>query len=86
MFTGIVTDIGRIETVHAHGDTRIVVATAFDTATIDLGASIACSGVCLTVVDKAPGWFAVDVSGETLARTADAQWTRRRAASTSSAR
>ena len=82
MFTGIVTDIGTIERIEQRGDTRVVVATAYDTATIDLGASIACSGVCLTVVDKSapgaaagePGWFAVDVSGETLDRTAGAQW------------
>jgi len=50
------------------------VTTAYDTATIDLGASIACSGVCLTVVDLAPGWFAVDVSAETVSRTAQGQW------------
>jgi len=75
MFTGIVTDIGTIESVATPGDTRIVVRTAYDTATVDLGASIACSGVCLTVVDKAPGWFAVDVSGETIRRTARDQWT-----------
>ena len=78
MFTGIVTDIGTITSVDRRGDTRVVVATAYDTAGIDLGASIACSGVCLTVVDKAPagepGWFAVDVSGETIGRTADGQW------------
>lgn len=77
MFTGIVTDIGTIEAVEDRGDLRVRVATAYDTATIDLGASIACSGVCLTVVDKsaavAPGWFAVDVSHETVSRTAD-QW------------
>jgi len=74
MFTGIITDIGTIESVEARGDTRVVIRTAYDTATIDLGASIACSGVCLTVVDKAPGWFAVDVSGETLRRTAQGDW------------
>lgn len=84
MFTGIITDIGRIERVEPRGDTRVVVTTNYDSATIDLGASIACSGVCLTVVDKspsgseagsgAPGWFAVDVSGETIARTAHDQW------------
>jgi riboflavin synthase len=82
MFTGIVSDIGRIERVETRGDTRVVVSTAYDTATIDLGASISCSGVCLTVVDKAapgaPGWFAVDVSGETLSRTAQGQWTQGR--------
>jgi riboflavin synthase len=74
MFTGIVSDIGRIRSVEPRGDTRVVIETAYDTAGVDLGASIACSGVCLTVVDKAPGWFAVDVSGETLSRTAQGQW------------
>ena len=75
MFTGIITDIGTIASVEARGDTRLVVETAFDMASVDLGASIACSGVCLTVVDKGPGWFAVDVSGESIARTATDQWT-----------
>ncbi|KQU53011.1 riboflavin synthase subunit alpha [Sphingomonas sp. Leaf339] len=74
MFTGIVTDIGTIARVESRGDTRVVIDTAYDTATVDLGASIACSGVCLTVVDKGPGWFAVDVSGETISRTATDQW------------
>lgn len=73
MFTGIVTDIGKIESVEDRGDLRVRISTAYDTASVDLGASIACSGVCLTVVDKGPGWFAVDVSGETVSRTAD-QW------------
>ncbi len=73
MFTGIVSDVGIIERVEQRGDTRVTIRTAYDTATVELGASIACSGVCLTVVDKGPGWFAVDVSGETIARTAD-QW------------
>ena len=75
MFTGIVSDIGTIDRVETRGDTRIVVNTAYDTASVDLGASIACSGVCLTVVDKGPTWFAVDVSGETIDRTARGQWT-----------
>ncbi|MFT3977146.1 MAG: riboflavin synthase [Sphingomonas bacterium] len=74
MFTGIVTDVGTIRSVEARGDLRVVVETAFDTGDIDLGASIACSGVCLTVVDKGPGWFAVDVSGETVSCTAQGQW------------
>ncbi len=82
MFTGIVTDIGTVTTVESQGDTRVVVSTAYDTATVDLGASIACSGVCLTVVDKGidaqGGWFAVDVSGETISRTAENQWTQGR--------
>jgi len=75
MFTGIVTDIGTIEAVDAQGDLRVRVACGYDTATIDLGASIACSGVCLTVVDKGPGWVAFDVSGETVSRTPAGQWT-----------
>jgi riboflavin synthase len=80
MFTGIVSDVGRIAAVEARGDLRVRVETDYDTAGVDLGASIACSGVCLTVVDKgagkdgAPAWFAVDVSGETVARTALGQW------------
>ena len=79
MFTGIVSDIGRIEQVEHRGDLRVTVATAYDMDSVDLGASIACSGVCLTVVDKAPGRFVVDVSGETVARTAQTQWAEGRA-------
>jgi len=83
MFTGIVSDIGTIVAVEDRGDLRVEIATAYDTAGIDLGASIACSGVCLTVVDKGRDhdgdWFAVDVSGETVSRTADGQWTEGRA-------
>jgi riboflavin synthase len=74
MFTGIITDVGRIETVEARGDLRVRIACGYDTSTIDLGASIACSGVCLTVVDKGEDWFAVDVSGETRRRTASGMW------------
>jgi riboflavin synthase len=70
MFTGIITDIGRIVGVEQKGDLRLKIGTAYDTASIDMGASIACSGVCLTVVDKGPDWFAVEVSAETLSRTA----------------
>lgn len=75
MFTGIVTDIGEIATVEPRGDLRVRIATGYDTAGLALGASVACSGVCLTVVDKKPGEFAVDVSGETVSRTAAGQWT-----------
>src|SRR5882757_10930301 len=74
MFTGIITDIGTIDRIEALADTRIVVRTAYDMATVDLGASISCSGICLTVIDKGPGWFAADVSGETISRTAQGQW------------
>lgn len=74
MFTGIITDVGAIEAVERRGDLRVRVLTTYDLDTVDLGASIACSGVCLTVVDKGDGWFAVDVSAETLSRTAGGQW------------
>jgi riboflavin synthase len=70
MFTGIITDVGRIIGVEQRGDLRLRIGTAYDTASIDMGASIACSGVCLTVVDKGANWFAVEVSAETLSRTA----------------
>ena len=73
MFTGIITDIGTVERVEQRGDVRVTIATAYDTGSVDLGASIACSGVCLTVVDKAPGRFTVDISAETVSRTAG-QW------------
>ncbi|MEA3030983.1 MAG: riboflavin synthase [Sphingomonadales bacterium] len=74
MFTGIITDVGRIEAVEARGDLRVRIACGYDTSSIDLGASIACSGVCLTVVDKGEGWFALDVSAETQSRTAPGMW------------
>jgi len=74
MFTGIITDIGRIEAVEARGDLRVRIGCGYDLAGVDLGASIACSGVCLTVVDKGDNWFAVDVSTETQSRTASGMW------------
>ena len=74
MFTGIVTGIGRIAQTEDRGDLRVRIACDYDLSTVDLGASIACSGVCLTVVDKGPDWFAVDVSGETQSRTPAATW------------
>lgn len=74
MFTGIITDRGRVRRIETRGDHRFEIETAFDTAAIELGASIACSGACLTVVDKGPGWFAADVSAETLARTTLGDW------------
>lgn len=70
MFTGIITDIGRIRAIEPRGDMRLNIETTFDMATVDMGASIACHGICLTVVAKGDGWFAVDVSQETLDRTA----------------
>lgn len=69
MFTGIITDIGRVRQIENGKETRFTIETRYATETIAMGASIACSGVCLTVVDKGPGWFAADVSGETLSCT-----------------
>ncbi|MBM3556582.1 MAG: riboflavin synthase [Alphaproteobacteria bacterium] len=69
MFTGIITDVGRVRSKDKRGDTRLVIETAYDTKQVAIGASIACSGVCLTVVDKGEGWFAVDASNETLSVT-----------------
>lgn len=74
MFTGIVTDVGTVIVAEQRGDLRLRVRTGFDLATVDLGASICCSGVCLTVVDKGEDWFAVDLSTETLSRTAPGLW------------
>ncbi len=74
MFSGITTDIGTVRSVEERGDLRLAITTAYDLATVELGASIACSGVCLTVVDKGDDWFAVDVSRETLSRTAKDLW------------
>ena len=74
MFTGIITDVGTVRSAEQRGDLRLVIDTAYDLATVDLGASIACSGVCLTVVDKGKDWFAVDVSGETMSKTAADHW------------
>lgn len=78
MFTGIVTAIGTITRVEERGDRRVTIACPWDPARIDIGASIACSGVCLTVVERGgaagDAYFVVDVSGETLARTSPDQW------------
>ena len=75
MFTGIVTDIGRVRSVRQTArDRRYEIETAWDTATIDLGASISHAGCCLTVTETGPGWFAVEVSGETLSKTTLGGW------------
>ncbi|WP_022678156.1 riboflavin synthase [Novosphingobium sp. B-7] len=78
MFTGIVTEVGNVIAIADKGDKRVTISCAMDPARIAIGASIACSGVCLTVVEKGgvagEAWFAVDVSGETISRTAPAQW------------
>jgi riboflavin synthase len=77
MFTGIVTDVGLVRNVERRGDTHIVLATRYDVSRIEIGASIACSGVCMTVVDKGVAddpWFAVTASGETLSKTTISSW------------
>jgi riboflavin synthase len=78
MFTGIITALGTIRETRQAGDLRAVIACPFDPAGIAMGASIACSGTCLTVVDKGgvagDAWFAVDISGESIARTVPQRW------------
>ena len=74
MFTGIITDVGTVESVEQRGDLRLRIRCSYDLDGVALGASIACSGVCLTVVDKGGDWFAVDVSAETQSRTAPDLW------------
>ena len=77
MFTGIVTDVGKVRHVEKRGDTHIVIATKFDVSQIDVGASIACSGACMTVGDKGSAkdrWFAFTASGETLSKTTLGTW------------
>lgn len=78
MFTGIVTAIGTIESSEQRGDLRVRVACPFDPETIAIGASIACSGACMTVVEKGgtagDAWFAVDISGESVSKTAPGMW------------
>ena len=74
MFTGIVTDLGQVRAVVPGGDTRLEIATRYDTEGLPLGASVCCSGVCLTVIERGPGWFAVNASAETLACTTVGDW------------
>jgi len=77
MFTGIVSDVGQVRHIEQQGDTHLVIATHYDVSAIEIGASIACSGICLTVVDKgtaADRWFAVTASGETLSKTTLGSW------------
>ena len=74
MFTGIITDIGAIRSVERRGDLRARIGTGYDTSGIEIGASIACDGVCLTVVALGPDWFEVDASAETLSKSNLAGW------------
>ncbi len=69
MFTGIVSDIGKVEKTEFRGDLRARIGCGYDMAGVDLGASIACDGVCLTVIDKGDTWFDVDISAETISKT-----------------
>ncbi|WP_299782591.1 riboflavin synthase [uncultured Roseobacter sp.] len=74
MFTGIITDIGKISAVTQEGDLRVRIQTGYDTSGIDMGASIASDGVCLTVVDLGPDWYEVQVSAETVGKTNLSTW------------
>lgn len=74
MFTGIITDLGSVRAIETGGDTRFEFNTAYDTDGVSLGASVACSGTCLTVIEKGPGWFAAEASAETLAKTTLGGW------------
>jgi riboflavin synthase len=74
MFSGIISDVGMVRTVEQRGDLRLQISCGPAMSKLDLGASIACSGACLTVVDRGERWFAVDVSKETISRTVPGQW------------
>ncbi|TMM55085.1 riboflavin synthase [Sulfitobacter sabulilitoris] len=74
MFTGIITDVGTIVALEQAGDLRARIQTGYDTARIDMGASIASDGVCLTVVDLGPDWYDVQISAETVSKTNLSGW------------
>jgi riboflavin synthase len=74
MFTGIITDLGRVRAIAFGPTTRLEIATAYDTATVAMGASVACNGCCLSVVEKGAGWFAFECSRETLDKTNIGDW------------
>jgi len=74
MFTGIVTDLGRVKVIKKSGDTRFEFETAYDLNTVDIGASIACNGACMTVIEKGDNWFAITASGESLSKTTMGNW------------
>ncbi|MEE2654452.1 MAG: riboflavin synthase [Pseudomonadota bacterium] len=74
MFTGIITDVGEVRSVEQKGDFRVEINTRYDTSEIDLGASISCSGACLTVIEKGQNWFAIEASSETVDRTTIGDW------------
>jgi riboflavin synthase len=74
MFTGIITDLGKVKRIDFGPTTRLEIATAYDTGGIALGASVACNGCCLSVVEKGPGWMAFEASRETLDKTTMGDW------------
>lgn len=74
MFTGIISDMGEILALDQQGDLRARIGTRYDVATIEIGASIACDGTCLTVIETGPGWFDVEISAETLSKTNLGLW------------
>lgn len=74
MFTGIITHLGAVRAAIDTNGARMEIAAPFDTADLDIGASVACSGACMTVIEKGPGWFAVSVSAESLSKTTLGQW------------
>jgi len=74
MFTGLIQDIGRVQSIDKDGDWRIVIQTGMDMDAHEIGASIACSGCCLTVVEKTSDSFTVDVSHESLSKTGIGFW------------
>jgi len=78
MFTGIISDVGSIIALEQRGDLRAKIQCTYDMAGVDMGASISCAGVCLTVVEKGNDWFAVDISAETISCTAQGQFTQDR--------
>ncbi|MCF3974447.1 riboflavin synthase [Paracoccus salsus] len=69
MFTGIITDIGTVRAVEMRGDMRARIGCGYDMAGVEMGASVACDGVCLTVVAKGDDWFDVDISAETISKS-----------------
>jgi len=77
MFTGLVSDVGQVRSVKKRGDTHLVISTHYNVSAMDIGASVACAGVCMTVVDKGTKndrWFAVTASGETVSKTTIGKW------------
>lgn len=74
MFTGIITDMGQVRSIRKAGDTRFEFSTHYDTGAVAIGASICCSGACMTVIETGPDWFAISASAESLAKTTMKDW------------